>query len=156
MLAHPLGVAVGQVIVDRDDVDALAFERVEVTGRVATSVFPSPVFISAILPRCRTMPPINCTSKWRMLRTAAAGFADHGEGFDQQVVEGRALGQLLFELDGFGGQVDIGELLHGGSRSLMAATMGRMALISRLFLVPKTLARALSNIKTLPSYLFQT
>src|ERR1022692_2335962 len=44
---------------------------------------------------------------------AAAGFADHGEGFDEQVVEGRALGQFFLEFDGFGGQVDIGELLDG-------------------------------------------
>jgi hypothetical protein len=27
---------------------------------------PSPVRISAILPLCNTMPPINCTSKWRI------------------------------------------------------------------------------------------
>ena len=44
---------------------------------------------------------------------AAAGFADHGEGFDEQVVEGRALGQFFLEFDGFGGQIDIGELLDG-------------------------------------------
>ena len=31
--AHPLGVAAGQVVVDRDDVHALAFERVEVGGQ---------------------------------------------------------------------------------------------------------------------------
>ena len=31
--AHPLGVAAGQVVVDRDDVDALAGEGVEVTGQ---------------------------------------------------------------------------------------------------------------------------
>ena len=35
-------------------------------GSVATSVLPSPVFISAILPLCSTMPPSICTSKWRM------------------------------------------------------------------------------------------
>ena len=29
----------------------------------ATRVFPSPVFISAMRPRWRIMPPINCTSK---------------------------------------------------------------------------------------------
>src|SRR5919202_1187066 len=32
---------------------------------VAASVFPSPVFISAILPSCNTIPPITCTSKGR-------------------------------------------------------------------------------------------
>lgn len=30
---------------------------------VATKVFPSPVFISAIFPWCSTTPPITCTSK---------------------------------------------------------------------------------------------
>ena len=38
-------------------------------GNVDTSVFPSPVRISAILPSCSAIPPISCTSKWRILRT---------------------------------------------------------------------------------------
>jgi hypothetical protein len=64
--AHPFGVAAGEVVVDGDDMDALAGERVEVDGKVATSVLPSPVFISAISPRWRTTPPTICTSKWRI------------------------------------------------------------------------------------------
>src|SRR5215212_1958110 len=35
---------------------------------VAASVLPSPVFISAILPSCRTIPPMTCTSKGRSPR----------------------------------------------------------------------------------------
>src|SRR5918992_4609246 len=35
---------------------------------VAASVLPSPVFISAILPSCSTMPPMICTSKGRIPR----------------------------------------------------------------------------------------
>src|SRR5436190_9276840 len=42
------------------------------TGRVAVRVFPSPVFISAIAPSRRTMPPISCTSKWRWPRVRRA------------------------------------------------------------------------------------
>ena len=38
-------------------------------ARVATSVFPSPVRISEMFPWCNTMPPINCTSKWRIFKT---------------------------------------------------------------------------------------
>ena len=34
-------------------------------GSVATSVLPSPVFISATQPRCSAAPPMSCTSKWR-------------------------------------------------------------------------------------------
>src|SRR5918998_1253105 len=36
------------------------------TGMVAARVLPSPVFISAILPSCKTIPPITCTSKGRI------------------------------------------------------------------------------------------
>src|SRR3546814_9893125 len=32
-LPHPFGVAEGQIVVDGDDMDALAFERVQVTGQ---------------------------------------------------------------------------------------------------------------------------
>ena len=44
---------------------------------------------------------------------AAAGFADDGEGLDQEVVEGGALGDLFLEFDGLGGEVDIGQLADG-------------------------------------------
>src|SRR6266498_3959749 len=43
-------------------------------GMVATRVFPSPVFISAMLPSCRTIAPITWTSKcrWPIVRRAAS------------------------------------------------------------------------------------
>src|ERR1035441_1743320 len=44
---------------------------------------------------------------------AAPGLVDHAERLDKQIVEGRALGQFFLEPDGFGGQIDIGELLDG-------------------------------------------
>ena len=45
---------------------------------------------------------------------APAGFAHHGEGLDQEVVERGALGEFFFEFNGFGGEVDVGELAHCG------------------------------------------
>ena len=57
----------GEVVVHRDDVDALAGQRIQVRRAASTtSVLPSPVRISAILPLCSAMPPSSCTSKWRM------------------------------------------------------------------------------------------
>jgi len=41
-------------------------------GMTATSVLPSPVFISAIMPSCSTMPPIICTSNGRIPRVRTA------------------------------------------------------------------------------------
>ena len=50
--AHELGLVRREVVVDRDDVDALAGDRVEVHREASrSSVLPSPVFISAMLPR---------------------------------------------------------------------------------------------------------
>ena len=43
------------------------------------------------------------------MEEAAAGFADDGEGFGEEVLEGGALGEAFAEFDGFGGEVDIGE-----------------------------------------------
>ena len=45
---------------------------------------------------------------------ALAGFTANGEGFDEQVVEGGAVVELLFELGGFGFELFVGELLDGG------------------------------------------
>ena len=44
---------------------------------------------------------------------APAGLADDGEGFEQEVVEGGALSDLLLELDGFGGEIGVREGAHG-------------------------------------------
>ena len=54
---------------------------------MATSVLPSPVTISAMSPPCRTMPPMNWTSKCRMFEEPPARLAAGGERLGQQVVE---------------------------------------------------------------------
>ena len=41
-------------------------------GSVETSVLPSPVFISAIQPKCSAAPPMTWTSKWRWPSTRRA------------------------------------------------------------------------------------
>ena len=63
---HPFRIPLGEIIVHRNEMNALASQSIEYTGKVAINVLPSPVRISAILPLCSTMPPINCTSKWRI------------------------------------------------------------------------------------------
>ena len=112
-LAHPVGVAVGQVIVDRDDVDALAFERVQVGGQGGHQrlAFTGSHFgdFAAVQDDAADQLHVEMAH----VEEAAAGFADYGKGFDEQVVQRRALGQFFLEFDGFGGQIDIGKLLDG-------------------------------------------
>ena len=83
------------------------------------------------------MPPINCTSKCRMLRGAAAGFADHGERLDQQVVHGLAAGNPFPEFDGLGGQFGVGKLLNVGFKRVDAGDDGAHRLDLALVLGPE-------------------
>ena len=73
-------------------------------GSVATRVLPSPVAISAIVPSCSTMPPMSCTSKWRIRTRATRRLAARGEGLGQEVVELLAAGEPLAELVGLGAE----------------------------------------------------
>ena len=111
--AHPLRVALGQVIVDGDDVDALAVERVQVAGQRGDQrlAFAGLHFGDLALVQHHAADQLHV--EMAHVEEAAAGFADHGEGFDQEVVESRALGDFFLELDGLGGEIDIRQLAHG-------------------------------------------
>src|SRR5260370_10377594 len=129
-------------------------------GSVATSVLPSPVFISAIFPSWRTMPPINCTSKWRMLRwrrpasrvrakvCASAGSKASARrrryaGSSRSTPSSRCWTSALCCAIRSRSWASL-RLLTSGSRALMAATTGAMRLTSRSCLVPMNRAITLS------------
>jgi uncharacterized protein (TIGR03437 family) len=110
--AHPLGIALGQVIVDGDDMHAFTGERVQVNGKrgdqrfsFAGSHFSDPASVQD-----NTADQLHVEVPH--VENAAAGFAAHGEGLDQQVVERLAVGDPLLEFHGFLGQVGVGELLE--------------------------------------------
>ena len=73
-------------------------------GSVATSVLPSPVFISAIVPRCSTIAADQLHVEVPHVEHAAAGFADDGKGLGQQVVERLAVGDARLEFGGLRAQ----------------------------------------------------
>jgi hypothetical protein len=98
--AHPLGVALGQVVVHRDDVDALAAEGVEVgrqradqrlaftgahLGDVAEVQRGAAHELDVVVP---------------LAQRALGGLAHRGERLRQQVVERLPVGQTLLELVG--------------------------------------------------------
>ena len=112
--AHPLAVAGGQVVVDRDEVHALARQAVEV-GRqrrdeglaLAGLHLGHPAEVQGgaahqlhVVVALAEHPP--------------AGLADDGEGLDQQVVEGLAAVEPLAELAGLGLEGVVVEALHLG------------------------------------------
>ena len=60
------------------------------------------------------MPPISCTSKWRMPSAALAGLAAEREGLVQQVVERLAVARALAQRIGLLADLVILEELHLG------------------------------------------
>ena len=109
-LAHPLGVAAGEVVVDGDDVDALAFEGIEIgrQGGDEGLAFTGLHFGDFAFVKHHAADQLHV--EVAHVEDAASGFADYGEGFDQEIVEGGALGNSLFKFNGFRGEVGVGEV----------------------------------------------
>ncbi len=112
--AHPFRVAFGEVIVDGDDVNAFAFERVQIrrSGGDERFSFAGLHFRDAAFVQNHAADQLDI--EMAHVQNAAAGFANHREGFDQKVVERGAAGQFFLEFNCFGGQIDVGKLLHRG------------------------------------------
>ena len=106
-------------------------------GSVATSVLPSPVFISAILPPWSTAPPMSCTSKWRMpsARTLASRTAAKTSGSSSS--RGRPFAcTSSFQPAKSAGKASSPSAFMRGSSSFTRPTSGRSFFSSRSFLVP--------------------
>ena len=107
--AHPLRVAAGQVVVDRDDVDALAGERVEVGGQRGDERLAFAGLHLGDLPAVQHHAADELHVEVPHVEHAAAGLADDGEGLGQQVVERLAVGDALAELGGLVAELLVGE-----------------------------------------------
>ena len=93
--AHPLGVAAGQVVVDGDDVDALAFERVQVGGQRRDERLAFAGLHLGDLAAVQHHAADELDVEVPHVQHAAAGLADDGERLGQQVVERLAVGDAL-------------------------------------------------------------
>src|SRR5262249_16820351 len=108
---HPLRVALGKIVVDRDDVHALSFESVQIDGQRGDQGL---AFAGLHFRNLALMP--DAAADQLLVEVAPtqytpASLADDGERLHQQVVKGRALGDPFLEFDRFSRQVDVGELL---------------------------------------------
>ena len=99
-LAHPLRVAPRQVVVDRDDVDALAFEGVEVGGKRRDERLAFARLHFGDLALVQHVAADQLHVEVPHVQHAAAGLADDGEGLRQEVVDRLARGDALPELGG--------------------------------------------------------
>ena len=165
-LAHPLGVALGEVVVDGNDVDAAAAERVEIDGQGGDQRFAFAGLHFGDLALVQNHAADQLHIEVAHVQDAAAGFADDGEGFGQQVVEdffdgGEAIGldlleavgvglgfvgdaaepvlDALAEFVGLGAQFVVGQLLHRRLERVDGLDLGQQALYFALVLGPENL-----------------
>ena len=132
---HPFRIATGQVIVDCDDVNALARERVQVSGHrrhkrlaLARAHFGD---VASVQHHAAN----HLHVEMALAERAARGFAHGGESGRKQIVERLAGGQLSPELVGLGADLVIAQLrnlwlkrINGGHlrrKALEAAVVGR-------------------------------
>ena len=94
-LAHPFGVALGEVVVDGDDVHALAGQRIEIDRqrRDQRLAFAGPHLGDGAVVEHHAADQLDVERPHA--ERALGGLAHHREGRDQQVVERRAVGELL-------------------------------------------------------------
>ncbi len=109
---HPFAVAAGQVIVDRDDVNALAFQRVEIGGQRGDQgfAFAGDHFGDVAAMQHDAAEHLHVEVP-HVLR-APAGLAAGGERLGQQIVERFALGEPRTERRGTCPELLVGQRLH--------------------------------------------
>ena len=145
--AHPFRVALGQVIVDRDHVDALAGKRVEVARQRGDQRLAFAGFHFGDLALVQHHAANQLHVEMAHVEDAAAGLAHHREGFDQQIVQRCALRDLFFEFDGFRRRARYPTTARiAGSSSLMAATVRQHLFDFAFVLGSENLCQDLSTI----------
>ena len=113
-LAHPFGVALGQVIVDGDDVDAAAGERVEIDRQRRDQRLAFAGLHLGNLAVVQHHAADHLHVEMALAERALGGLAHGGESRHQDVVERLAVGELLLEFVGARAQRLVGELFELG------------------------------------------
>ncbi len=106
---HPLGVAAGQVVVDRDDVHALASDRVEVGGQHAGQGLSLTGLHFGDIAEVQRGAAHQLHVEVPLAEGALGTFAGSREGLRQQFVQGFTVGVAAFELVGLAPQLGVGE-----------------------------------------------
>ena len=104
---HPLGVALGQVVVDRDDVDALAGERVEVGREHASQRLALAGLHLRDVAQVQRRAAHQLDVEGPLTEGALGRLAHGGEGLGQQIIERFAVRVPLPELIGHRAQLGI-------------------------------------------------
>jgi hypothetical protein len=110
--AHPVGVAGGQVVVHRDDVHAVAGQRVEVDRQRRHQGLALAGLHLGDPPEVQGHAPHELDVVVTLAEDARRGLAYHGEGLEQHVVQVLTFGESGAELVGLGAKLGVREGRH--------------------------------------------
>ena len=124
-LAHPFGVALGEVVVDGDDVDTAAGQRIEIDRKGCDQrlAFAGLHFSDTAFVQDHAADQLDV--EMALAEHALAGLADGGESRHQKIVERHAFGELLLELVGTGAQRLVGQRFELLLKRVDRSTRGR-------------------------------
>ncbi|OQB57388.1 MAG: hypothetical protein BWX98_01566 [Candidatus Aminicenantes bacterium ADurb.Bin147] len=149
--AHPFRVPLGQIVVDRDDMDSPAFQGVEVRGEGGDEGFSLARLHLGDFSLVKDDAADQLNVERTHPRRPPGGFPDHGEGLGQKIIQSRALSELFPEFPGFGSQRVIGKLSDPGFEIVDEADVG-----GELFEVPFALRSEEFFRKPLDHFLYLT
>ncbi len=118
--AHPVAVPLGQVVVDRDDVDALARQGVEVRRERGDQRLPLAGRHLGDLALMQDDAAHELDVEVAHVEDPPGRLPDDGEGLDEEVVQRLAGGQTAPELVGLGPELGVREPLHVGLQGVDA------------------------------------
>ena len=119
--AHVLRVALGQVVVDRDQVHAVAGDRVEVGGQHGGEGLALTGLHLRDVAQVQRRAAHQLDGEVALADRADRGLADHGERLGQQLVQGLAVGVPGTELVGLRPQLGVGQRLDFRPRACRCA-----------------------------------
>jgi hypothetical protein len=108
---HPLTVAFGQVVVDRDDVDAVAAQGIEVGGQHTGQGLALTGLHLGDVAEVQGGATHHLNVERTLVEHPPGRLAGHRVGLGQDVVERRAIGDALLELVGLGTEFGVGQRL---------------------------------------------
>ncbi len=136
--AHPLGVAAGEVVVDRDDVHAAPGQRVEIDRQRRHQGLALAGLHLRDVALVQEHAAHQLDVERAQAQRPARRLAGVGEGLGQQVVQRLALGQAVAELDGLVADAGVVERLELRLQRVDRLDRLRVALTFRSFGVPNT------------------
>ena len=116
--AHPLGVALGQVVVDGDDVHALTGDSVEIAGQRGDEGLAFAGLHLGDVALVQRHGADELYIKVTHAHGALGSFAHGGKGLGEHVIERLAVGVALTELIGLGAELLLGHLLKLGLKTV--------------------------------------